>query len=271
MSTSPNIDESQRPRHSNATYAGLRWIVVDSSHERGARGGGAAEPGGSIDVARPHAVRLLERDPRLAAEQAGEILNAVPGHPGASLLLGIARRNSGDPAAALSVLAPLAVAQPRWAAAHFELGVTLGALARGEDAVAELRTALALNPDLPDAWRTLADHLTAMGDDAGAETARARFLKASTRDPHLMAAAAALCDNRIPEAEALLRRHLVKHPTDIAAIRMFAEVAARLGRYHDAENLLARCLELAPGFHGARHNYAVSPYRPGKHAPPLPA
>jgi len=30
---------------------------------------------------------------------------------------------------------------------------------------------------------------------------------------------------------------------------MFAEVAARLGRYHDAENLLARCLELAaPAF-----------------------
>jgi len=233
-------------------------------------GSGTAEPRGSLDVALAHAMRLLERDPALAVKQAGEILNAVPGHPGASLVLGIARRNSGDPAAALTVLAPLAVAQPRWAAAHFELGVTLGALARGEDAVAELRTAVALNPDLPDAWRALADHLTAMGDDAGAETARARFLKASTRDPRLMAAAAALCDNRIPEVEALLRRHLLEHPTDIAAIRMFAEVAARLGRYHDAENLLARCLELAPDFHGARHNYAVALFRQGKHAASLP-
>jgi tetratricopeptide (TPR) repeat protein len=233
-------------------------------------GSRAAEPVGSLDVALAHAVRLLERDPLLAAVQAGEILNAVPGHPDASLVLGIARRNSGDPAAALAVLAPLAAAQPRWAAAHFELGVTLGALARGEDAVAELRTAVALNPDLPDAWRALADHLTAMGDDAAAETARARFLKASTRDPRLMAAAAALCDNRIPEAEALLRSHLLEHPTDIAAIRMFAEVAARLGRYHDAENLLARCLELAPGFAGARHNYAVALYRQGQHAAALP-
>jgi len=51
---------------------------------------------------------------------------------------------------------------------------------------------------------------------------------------------------------------------------MFAEVAARLGRYHDAENLLARCLELAPGFAGARHNYAVALYRQGQHAAALP-
>jgi tetratricopeptide (TPR) repeat protein len=181
----------------------------------------------------------------------------------------MARRASGDPAAALAVLAPLAVAQPRWAAAHFELGLTFAALARGEDAVAELRQAVALNPEFPDAWRALADHLAAMADEAGAEAARARFLTASTRDPRLMAAGAALCDNNIPEAEALLRRHLLEHPTDIAAIRMFAEVAARLGRYQDAEYLLARALELAPGFHGARHNYAVALHRQGKHAAAL--
>lgn len=233
-------------------------------------GSGAAEPVGSVDVALAHAVRLLERDPLLAAEQAGEILKSVPGHPNATLVLGIARRASGDPTAAFTLLAPLIVSQPRWAAAHYELGLTLGELGRGEEAVAELRQAVQLNPELPDAWRSLADHLTAMGEDAGADAARARFLKESTRDPRLMTAAAALCDNRIPEAEALLRRHLLEHPTDIAAIRMFAEVAARLGRYQDAENLLARCLELAPGFHGARHNYAVALFRQGKHAAALP-
>jgi len=38
---------------------------------------------------------------------------------------------------------------------------------------------------------------------------------------------------------------------------MLAEVAARLGRYADAEGLLARCLELAPGFVEARAHYAT--------------
>jgi predicted Zn-dependent protease len=232
-------------------------------------GSGGAEPVGSVEVALTHAARLLERDPALAAEQAGEILKAAPGHPGATLILGIARRTGGDAAAALEVLRPLAESQPRWAATHYELGLTLGALGRGEEAAAALRRSVQLNPELPDAWRALADHLTAIGDEAGAEAARARFLKASVRDPRLLAAGAALCENRIPEAEALLRGHLRERPTDIAAMRMLAEVAARLGRYQDAESLLASCLELAPAFHGARHNYAVALFRQGNHAAAL--
>ena len=83
-------------------------------------GSSAAEAVGSVDVALAHAAHLLKRDPALAAEQAGEILKAVPGHPNASLILGIARRAGGDPAAALAVLEPLAATQSRWAAAHYE-------------------------------------------------------------------------------------------------------------------------------------------------------
>src|SRR5215469_11417623 len=135
--------------------------------------GGATEPTGSVDVALAHAARLLERDPALAAEQAGEILKAAPTHPGATLILGVARRRGGDAAAALEVLKPLVESQPRWAAARYELGVALGDVGAGEQAVIELRRAVELNPELPEAWRSLADHLAAMGDDAGADAARA--------------------------------------------------------------------------------------------------
>jgi tetratricopeptide (TPR) repeat protein len=143
-------------------------------------------------------------------------------------------------------------------------------MGRGQEAVRALKQALALKPDLADAWRVLADHLTVMGEEAEADAARAQYLKASAQDPRLMSPAVALCENRIPEAEALLRRHLKDYPTDIAAIRMFAEVASRLGRYRDAEHLLARCLQLAPGFHGARHNYAVVLFRQAKATEALP-
>ena len=228
-----------------------------------------AGPVGSVELALAHGTRLLERAPELAADQAREILKAVPVHPAAMLLLGIAERLSGAPEAAHAVLRDLVGRQPRWAAAHYELGLAFGALGRGEEAVTALRRAVDRDPEMPAAWRSLADHLAAIGDEAGAERARARFLRASARDPRLLAAGTALCDNRIPEAETLLRQHLQEHPTDIAAIRMFAEVAARLGRYLDAEKLLARCLELAPGFEGARHNYAVALTRQGKNAAAL--
>ncbi len=232
-------------------------------------GGAAAEPVESVDTALAHALRLLERDPGLAAEQATEILKSVPAHPNATLVLAMARRASGDPAAALALLRPLTTSHPRWANLRCQLGVTLGSLGLGEEAVAELRQAVELDPEAPNAWRALADHLAAIGDERGAEAARARMLKTSTRDPRLLAAGSALCENRIPEAETLLRRHLMEHPTDVAALRMFAEVAGRIGRYRDAEHLLARCLELSPGFLSARHNYAVALHRQGKHTAAL--
>jgi tetratricopeptide (TPR) repeat protein len=50
---------------------------------------------------------------------------------------------------------------------------------------------------------------------------------------------------------------------------MFAEVAARLGRHGDAEQLLGRCLELAPGFAAARRNLATVLHRQYKDAAAL--
>ncbi|MEP6786252.1 MAG: sulfotransferase [Sphingomonadales bacterium] len=76
-----------------------------------------------------------------------------------------------------------------------------------------------------------------------------------------MNAALALYDNRLSEAEPLLRAHLKDDPFDVYAIRMMAELAGRIGRYRDAENLLRRALELAPTFGAARANLATVLYR----------
>lgn len=225
-----------------------------------------SDPVGSLQVALAHTERLLESDPALAAEQAAEILKVVPEQPVATLLLGVARRLSGDSSGAADILASLALKQPNWAAAHYELGRAFGANRQGEEAVRALQRAVHLKPDMPDAWRALGDHLTAIDDVAGADRAYAQHIRSSTKDPRLMEAAAALCENRIAQAEALLRQHLMQHPTDVAAMRMLAEVAARLGRYIDAEVLLERCLELTPSFVPARHNYAIVLHRHGRFA-----
>jgi tetratricopeptide (TPR) repeat protein len=72
----------------------------------------------------------------------------------------------------------------------------------------------------------------------------------------LVRAADALASDNLGLAEQLCRDFLKREPRNVAAIRLFAEVGVRLGRFDDAEELLAYCLELAPDFHLARHSYA---------------
>lgn len=216
---------------------------------------------GTFEQALAHAARLLERDPALAEQQAREILHAVDGHPAALHLLAAARAAQGDARGALDILEPLAQAQPTWAPAHFDLGLTRARRGEAAAAVAALRHALELAPDLPQGWRLLGDQLYAMGEREAASEAYVMHVRHGANDPRLLAAGVALAGERISDAERLLREHLREMPTDVAAIRMFAELAARIGKADEARQLLERCLELAPGFHAARQNYALLLHR----------
>ncbi len=212
---------------------------------------------GSLAAALAHAERLLALRPALAAEQAREILKVVPGDARASLLLGLALRAEGRTGEALAALEPLAAAHPNAPDVQCALGETLAEAGRLKEADAALRQAIRVNGKHPRAHRALGDVLTALGDGEGADAAYAKHIEASVREPRLMQAAAALVANDLPVAEHVLRAFLKENPTDVTAIRMLAELASRLGRNADAEKLLVRCLELAPGFEAARHNYAV--------------
>jgi tetratricopeptide (TPR) repeat protein len=211
-----------------------------------------------------HAARLLSVDPSLAEAQSREILKLAPEHPPALLLLAAALRSQGAAAAAREIAQPLAEGNPRWGQAQVELGLAFAALGERDRAIAALRRATTLEPTNAPAWRALGDQLTQAGDASGADDAYARHIRASVTDPQLIAAATALCENRLAVAEHALRDFLRAHPTDVAAIRMLAETGIRLGRNDDAEALLARCLELAPSFTAARHNYATVLYRQNK-------
>ena len=91
-------------------------------------------------------------------------------------------------------------------------------------------------------------------------------LASARRNPELLRAGQALVDNDLPAAEAVLRPFLKRRPTDVAAIRMMAELAARVGRLADSENLLRRALELAPQFTAARANLATVLYKQNRAA-----
>ena len=220
-----------------------------------------SEPSGSLDVALAHTAELLKTQPSMAIEQAQAILEAVPAHPPAVVMLATAHRLCGAAATASELLQTLTEQQPRYAAAHFEFGRTLAALGQGDRALAMFERTAQLKPDHSQAWRYLADHLMAIGDTDAGDAAYTRHVQASAKSPGLQKAAHAMLENDIPTAERLLKDHLKQSPTDVPAIRMLAEVAVRCGQNDEAEQLLLRCLELAPSFTAARYNYATLLHR----------
>ena len=133
-------------------------------------------------------------------------------------------------------------------------------------AAMQAREILQAAPATADAWRLLGAALRRLGDEQRAEEAELEAIAASIHDPRLIEAGAALVSGDLATAERLLRPHLKEKPTDVAAIRMMAELAARIGRTADAETLLRRALELAPAFAPARANLATLLYRQNRPA-----
>jgi tetratricopeptide (TPR) repeat protein len=84
--------------------------------------------------------------------------------------------------------------------------------------------------------------------------------------PRLIEAAMAMNENRLDVAERLLKPHLKEDPFDVRAIRMLAELAARVGRLRDAESLLRRSVELSPDWTAAKANLALVLGRMGRPA-----
>lgn len=219
--------------------------------------GNAPKPDIALDAALQRVATLLRSDPPLAAREAAALLQSAPGHPLAVLFLGMAQRQLGDLPGALAILEPLARRQQRSAAVHYELGVTLGLAGRRKEALGALERAVALQADVGEAWRLIADHRLESGDPAGADAAWANHIAITTAGARLLAPATALCEGRLADAEQLLRAHLARFPDDPAALRMLADLAMRAQRWDDAAALLERCLAGAPGFAPARHCYAL--------------
>ena len=216
------------------------------------------QAGGDIKAALGSAAALLHRDPALARKKAEELVAAYPHLGAARQVLATAWRLLGDPLKALSIIEPLSRSDDASPGVLQELGLCLGAAGRGAEAIQALRKVLRMDPQHAAAWRSLGDQLSAAGDEEGSADAYAKHLELSTAHPELIEAAEYLRQGKIPRAEKITRDVLKKDPEDVVAIRMLAAIGIRVGQFDDAIALLERCLELDPGFHLARQNYATA-------------
>ncbi len=220
-----------------------------------------SQKSGNLKTALDNAARLLDENPRMAAEQAAEILKVMPDTPGAKHILGVAHRKLGDSKKALAIFEPLSKELPNVPPILHELGMCYGALGRAQEAITILKQAVKADAKYTDAWRSLAEQLSAAGYEVESEKAYEMHLNASASHPDVIKAADCLFKGDTKQAEKLARSVLKKFPTDVTAIRILADVGIKVGHLEEAQNLLERCLELAPTFTLARHNYVIVLFR----------
>ncbi|MGI9264031.1 MAG: tetratricopeptide repeat-containing sulfotransferase family protein [Gammaproteobacteria bacterium] len=212
---------------------------------------------GDLKIALENASDLLAHDPRLAEEQANEILKVYPDSVDATRILATSFRLQKMPQKGLEVLAPLLDGQAESPGFLHEFAQCQGGVGRGDDAISTLRRAVTIDPKHAAAWQSLGHQLTVAGDEEGSREAFQRHFELSTPHPELVEADRLLRDGKLGKAERIARELLKKHPADVSAIRMLADIGIKLGQLKDAGHLLERCLELAPDFHAARHSYAM--------------
>jgi len=212
---------------------------------------------GDLQNALRNAANLLAHDPQLAQEQAHEILKVYPDTVAARRILASAFRLQKMPQKGLDVLTPLLASQADSPEFLHEIAQCQGGVGRGDEAIATLRKALTIEPKFAPAWDSLGHQLAVAGDEAGSRDAFQRHFELSTPHPELVEATRLLHAGKQGKAESMVRELLKKHPTEVSAIKVLADIGVKTGQLKEASHLLERSLELAPNYHAARHLYAI--------------
>lgn len=157
----------------------------------------------------------------------GRILEAVPGHPDASHLMGLLLAQTGRVAAALGHLDAAVAGDPASPTYHLNRGKVQDALGQTADAAASWLATLRLQPDHAEAAERLAPAL--------------RVLAETAFDSGALASAAAL-----------YKRSLALDPQNLSAAFDAAMAAKRLGRLEAAARLAGLASRLDPTLPRAR-------------------
>ena len=114
------------------------------------------------------------------------------------------------------------------------------------------RAAVRDYPDVPLAHRVLALTLRRLGNVGEAERVELKGIEVALRLPAVVAAEKAYSENRLEEAERLIRPYLRANPDDAGGALILGSIAQRCGAVKEAENLFRRSILLAPAYLEAR-------------------
>ena len=197
-----------------------------------------------------HEAVQLARSGRLDAASAAlqGVLAKDPEHTEALQLLGLVRRNQGNPVEAEALLRRALDADPGQAHACNNLGNVLRDQGRDPEASECYRRALALDPAYVDARLNLGITLFSGGDAAAALACFERVTAASPGHAKAWTCRGNALKrlDRHPEAEQAYRRALSLNPEQVTALHNLGLLCKRTGRVDEALELLHAAARLAP-------------------------
>ncbi|MGP8167197.1 MAG: sulfotransferase [Steroidobacteraceae bacterium] len=213
---------------------------------------------------------LLETNKFAEALAAAQTLRGqVPENRDVLYMIAVSQRYLQRIPDALSTLAQLERLHPEYSRLYQERGHCHVALREAAPAIEAFLRAVNINPALPASWKTLKLLFKMTGQKAEADTAAAHEFRLAQLPSEVITATSMFADGEIFPAERLIRDYLLKHGDHIEAMRLLARIGMKLEVYDDAELLLQSVLVLAPEYHAARYDYALTLMQRHKHVQAL--
>ncbi len=203
------------------------------------------------------AIHLLQAkgDHAAAEASASRLLRANPSNRDLLVSAAHSLRMLKQTDASLTLLEKLNTFHPNFGQMYLERGLCHVARRDAPSAIADLRTAVALNPALTMGWHMLAGLCRMTGDIAGAELAERHFAHLTSLPPPIVYAKTLFSDGEVDKAETLIRQFLLDSGDHPEAMRLLAQIGHMRNVLDDAETLYAGVLAMVPAHHEARQEY----------------
>jgi tetratricopeptide (TPR) repeat protein len=208
-----------------------------------------------LEVQRLRALAKQRRFAELLAA-ATALSRDVPENRDVLYLQALAHRMLGDTRAALAVLGTLEQLHPRFSRLYQERGQCYVGLKQADEAIAAFEHAVRANPSLPASWSMLTGLYRMTGRAADASLAAEQVAALERQPPQVVTANALFADGDLAESEQLIRAFLLAHGHHVEAMRLLARIGMERDVLDDAQLLLEAVLDLEPGYHAARFDYA---------------
>jgi tetratricopeptide (TPR) repeat protein len=199
---------------------------------------------------------LKARRPRDAVPVLREVTRWLPGNAAVLHDLGLACLESGQLGDAIAALRSCVAIDPSFSDAHLRLGIALEMSGEPEAALVAYDRAAEMPAIHAEASYRAAHLLDSLGHTALAAGMfrRAAASAGAQSAGQIAMARALLAENRDPEAEKALRRLLRMECDNAVALDLLGNILADAGRFEEARRCFERAIEKAPGLAGSYYD-----------------